>query len=109
MAETRDNQDRARSGDDWERFAREVGAKEARKVRARRSADRSPWFWAGMFGLVGWSVAGPTILGVYIGWLIDRAGSPGPWSWTLLGLVVGVSFGCLNAWYWVSRESRRKQ
>ena len=28
-------------------------------------------------------------------------------SWTLTLLVVGVTLGCLNAWYWMNQEGRR--
>ena len=27
---------------------------------------------------------------------------------TLMGLIIGVTLGCLNAWFWVKRESRRE-
>lgn len=90
-----------------DRFAEEVDAKERRKVRARRERRRSPWFWAGMFGLVGWSVSVPALLGVLAGWYLDRR-LGGQISWTLTGLVVGMALGCLNAWFWVKRESRRE-
>lgn len=92
---------------DWDRFAREVGVKETRKIRAREERRRSPWFWAGMFGLVGWSVAVPAAIGVYVGIKMD-AWYPSRFSLTLTGLVVGAALGCLNAWFWVKRESTRE-
>jgi ATP synthase protein I len=88
-------------------LSEEVGAKERRKIRARREKDRGVWFGFGMFGLVGWAVAIPTLIGIATGIWIDET-HPGPHSWTLMGLFVGVVLGCLNAWYWVKRESRRK-
>lgn len=84
---------------------RRVGEKEARKIRARQEKDRSVWFGLGMFGLVGWSVAIPTLIGIAVGIWID-ATWPSSYSWTLMLLFVGVVVGCLNAWYWVKRESR---
>ncbi len=87
-------------------FARRIEAKQQRKERARREERRSIWFGMGMFGLVGWSVAIPTVLFLALGvWIDARSGSP--YSWTLMLLVVGVAVGCLNAWYWVKRESER--
>ena len=84
-------------------FGRLIGRKAARRLRARARRD-SPWFWLGMLGLVGWSVAIPTVLGVLAGiWLDDVA--PSGFSWTLSLLVVGLAVGLINAWYWVSRES----
>ncbi len=99
--------DRQPGDEDWEVFARDVGTKEERKLRARRERRLSPWFWAGMFGLVGWSVAVPTTLGILAGYYLDKV-LGGPFSWTLMGLVVGVTLGCLNAWFWVRRESQRE-
>jgi ATP synthase protein I len=45
-------------------FEEQVGEKELRKVRARRQKNRSIWFGLGMFGVVGWSVAIPTLIGL---------------------------------------------
>ena len=84
----------------------EVGVKEQRKLRARKE-DRGVWFGLGMFGLVGWSVAIPTLIGVILGAWLDRVWETTA-SWTLTGLLVGVVVGCLNAWYWIKRESRRE-
>lgn len=90
-----------------ERFGEEVGRKAERKLRAKQEKERAAWFWLGMFGLVGWSVALPTLIGVALGMWLDRSW-PGSPSWTLNLLIVGVIVGCLNAWYWVRREGQRR-
>ena len=59
----------------------------------------------GMFGLAGWSVAIPTVLGASIGIWIDRH-FQGPYSWTLMLLVAGLLVGCSNAWYWVKQTGK---
>jgi len=88
-----------------ERLGKEVGAREERKVRAQRKGDEGVLFGLGMFGLVGWSVAVPTLAGVALGVWIDSE-YPGQYSWTLMGLFAGVVLGCLNAWFWIKREGR---
>lgn len=87
-------------------FGQEVGAKEERKLKARKEKERGLWFGLGMFGLVGWAVTIPTLIAVAVGLWIDRKW-PSPYSWTLMFLFIGVVLGCLNAWYWVKRESGR--
>jgi ATP synthase protein I len=83
----------------------EVGARETRKLRAQREPDRTVWFGLGTFGLVGWSVAIPTVAGVALGVWLDMTW-PGPFSWTLALLLAGAALGSLNAWYWVSKEQQ---
>ncbi len=70
-----------------------------------RQQDRGIWFGLGMFGLVGWSIAMPTVIGAAIGLWIDSTW-PSRYSWTLMLLFAGVVLGCLNAWHWVKREGR---
>jgi ATP synthase protein I len=82
-----------------------VGRKAERKLRARRAGRRGVWFGLGMFGLVGWAVALPTVAGVALGLWLD-ARFPSRVSWTLTLLLVGALLGSLNAWWWVTRESR---
>lgn len=82
-----------------------IGAREQRKLRARGSRDRTVFHGLGAAGIVGWSVAVPTVLGALLGIWLDRAW-PSDISWTLALLLGGVALGCLNAWYWVSLESR---
>jgi ATP synthase protein I len=86
-------------------LSQEVGDKAARKLRAQRHVTRTVWFGLGMMGVVGWSVAIPTLLGALLGlWLDQRY--PGGRSWTLALLVAGLVIGCFNAWYWVSAEDK---
>lgn len=86
---------------DESEFGRKVGANEARKLRAMRT--QTVWSGLGMMGLIGWSVAIPTLLGAALGiWLDERY--PGEHSWTLALLVAGLCTGCFNAWHWVARE-----
>jgi len=95
-----------KTGTPDEHLQEEVERKAKRRLRARKNEERTAWFWLGMFGLVGWSIAIPTLIGVALGVWIDRRW-PGPVSWTLTFLFVGVAIGCLNAWYWVKQESGR--
>lgn len=85
----------------------QIGRKEARRIRARDQKRHRVWFGLGMFGLVGWSVAVPTLLGTAIGMWIDRQ-SDGTYSWTLTCLILGLTAGCLMAWRWVRDESEVK-
>jgi len=86
-------------------FSREVGAKAARKLKARRNATPGVWFGLGMMGLVGWSVAVPTVLGAALGIWLDKR-HPGSHSWTLALLVAGLVIGCFNAWIWIDKEDK---
>jgi len=83
-------------------FSKELGRKETIKIRGEQEKDETVWFGLGMFGVVGWSVAIPTLIGVAIGIWIDRSW-PTQFSWTLMLLIGGLMIGCMNAWYWVKR------
>ena len=84
-----------------------IRSKEQRKQRARQEGKRGLAHGLGMFGMVGWSVALPTLLGIALGvWLDSRSASP--YSWTLMLMILGLALGCVNAWYWVRKESERE-
>jgi ATP synthase protein I len=87
------------------RFSREVGIREERKLKSRRRQMRSVWTGFGFFGLIGWSIVVPTLIGTAVGRWLDRT-YPGERSWTLALLVAGLTLGCFNAWRWISREHR---
>ena len=86
-------------------FAAQVGAKASRKLKAQRSGVQGVWFGLGMTGLIGWSVAVPTLVGVALGLWLDKH-HPGQHSWTLALLMAGLTIGCLNAWHWVAKEDK---
>ncbi len=86
-------------------LSQEVGAKAARKLKARRNPTPGVWFGLGMMGIIGWSVAIPTLLGAALGLWLDQRYPDGR-SWTLALLVAGLAIGCLNAWHWVTREDK---
>ena len=86
-------------------FPEQVGAKAARKLKARRGNAQEVWFGLGMMGLVGWSVVVPTLLGAVLGMWLDKH-HPGGHSWTLALLVAGLALGCANAWHWVAKEEK---
>jgi len=88
-------------------FAGEIGAKAARKIKARKSTE-GVWLGLGMMGLVGWSVVVPTLLGAALGTWLDKH-HPGKHAWTLALLVSGLAMGCLNAWFWVAKEEKAMQ
>jgi ATP synthase protein I len=85
-----------------ENFTRKVGSKESRRLKGKTQKDETVWFGLGMFGIVGWSIVIPTLIGTAIGLWIDRTW-PSRFSWTLMFLIFGVAAGCLNAWYWVKK------
>ncbi|MEQ9407396.1 MAG: AtpZ/AtpI family protein [Fuerstiella sp.] len=81
-----------------------IARKEIRRIRARNHQQQRVWFGLGMFGLIGWSVTIPTLLGTALGIWLDSKWD-GQQSWTLMLLFAGLIVGCLTAWRWVKDES----
>ena len=94
-----DDEHKANDADNETPFSRQVREQAARKLKARRSPT-GVWFGLGMMGVIGWSVAIPTVLGAVIGiWLDERYSSRH--SWTLALLVAGLSnrlSECVGGW-----------
>lgn len=84
-------------------FSQQVGDMAQRKLKAQRHVTKTVWSGLGMMGLVGWSVAMPTLLGAVLGLWLDKR-YPGEHSWTLALLAVGLVLGCFNAWRWIVKE-----
>src|SRR5690606_1401117 len=75
-----------------------------RRRRARRAGDRGFWFGLSSFGMVGWSIAVPTLLGVALGlWLDARFG--GGIRYTLSFLIAGLVLGMTNVWRWIQLQA----
>ena len=87
------------------KFIRQVGGKEARKLKAQRKVMHTVWSGFGMMGLGGWSVTVPTMLGAILGAWMDKQ-FPVSHSWLLTMMFAGLTMGCVNAWHWVAKEER---
>ena len=86
-------------------FSHEIGIKEIRKLKSIREEKKSPLLGLGMFGMVGWSIVIPTLLGLALGIWIDKK-YPASISWTLSLMIIGLFCGCLLAGYWVANENK---
>ncbi len=84
-------------------FTRQIVSQADRKRRAQATGRTGVWFGLGMAGMVGWSVALPTLLGAVLGLWLD-AHHPASHSWTLALLVAGLVLGCANAGHWVWQQ-----
>ena len=87
-------------------FSKNISLSEARKIKARQNKSKGVWFGLGMMGMIGWSVAIPTLIGAAIGIWLD-INYPGHISWTITLLFAGLVVGCANAWYWVDKERKK--
>lgn len=83
-------------------FSDRVRQREQRRLDPSRR-DRNIFWGLGLFGVVGWSVAIPTVAATFLGVWID-AHFPSRYSWTLMLLGIGLGLGCANAWHWLQKE-----
>lgn len=75
----------------------------AKKIKAKEEGSEI-LFGLGLFGIVGWSVAVPTVLGIALGVFLDKRFTQS-FSWTITLLFAGVVLGAFNAWHWVKEKS----
>ena len=90
---------------DENKFGDYIAAKEKRKLNALNENSESVWSGLGMFGMVGWSVAVPALLGAALGMLLDKKYQQS-FSWTLTCLMIGLVAGSIIAWYWIDKEDK---
>ncbi|NNM43310.1 MAG: hypothetical protein HKM07_03090 [Chlamydiae bacterium] len=83
-------------------FREEAIKKEARKLKARSKKEVNPWWGFSLFGLVGWAVVIPVLIGIFVGMFLDHryAGH----SWTISLLLAGICVGVILAFYLLARE-----
>lgn len=86
-----------------ERMIRRVQERQAQMARAK---DQRNSFWnaISILGVVGWSVALPTLIGIALGVWIDRRW-PSRFSWALMLLIAGLLFGCFTAWQRIRKDA----
>lgn len=92
--------------DKHSKFPDEIGTKEQRRLKTERTPEVGAWYGLGLFGVVGWSVAIPTLIGTLLGVWIDLT-YPSARSWTIMLLIGGLGGGCFNAWLWLNRQRRK--
>lgn len=78
-----------------------------KKIKSKKEGNEI-MFGLGLFGIVGWSIAIPTILGIAIGIFLDSRFTQS-FSWTITLLFGGVILGSFNAWYWIKEKSRNDE
>ncbi len=83
--------------------AEDIGRRARRMKQARDNPGPSPLRGIGAFGIIGWSVAVPTVGGAFVGLWLDRV-APQGFSWTLALMLGGVAVGTLIAWRWIESE-----
>jgi ATP synthase protein I len=86
-------------------FSDEIDNKERRKIKSLKEKKNNVWFGLGMMGVVGWSVAVPSLLGAMIGVWLDKR-YPQSFSWVLSLLICGLIVGVIIAWYWIDKEDK---
>lgn len=89
-----------------EEFLQLIKKKQKRKLDAKKHGKNwILWIGFSLFGLIGWSVMLPTLIGFSLGIWIDRKW-PSPYSWTLILGMGGLLLGCASAWVWLQKERR---
>ena len=83
-----------------ERIARQVASKQK---RLEHGSNQWRWSSIAVLGVIGWSVTVPALLGVALGIWIDRHW-PSRFSWSLMLLLGGLLFGCVQAWLRVAES-----
>lgn len=77
---------------------------DAQKKLKSQKKGKEILFGLGAFGIIGWSIAVPMLMGIALGRYLDEKFEP-YFSWTLTLLFAGVVVGCINAWYWIKKKS----
>jgi len=83
--------------------ADDIGRRAERMKSARDNPGPSPLAGISTFGMVGWSIAVPTVGGAFLGLWLDRV-APQDFSWTIALILGGVVLGGLISWAWISKE-----
>lgn len=84
--------------------ANDIRRSAERMKHARNSPDVSPLRGFSAFGVIGWSIAVPTVIGAFLGkWLNGVA--PQNFSWPIALIPLGAVIGGLIAWNWINKET----
>ena len=84
-------------------FLSTLRRKRALAEKNRREEDSSFWSNVGLFGMVGWSITLPMVIGLLLGRAADRRFDTGA-VYTVFLMLVGLAFGCYNVWRFISQK-----
>jgi ATP synthase protein I len=68
-----------------------------------REGEPSMTRYVGQIGVLGWIIVAPTLIGLFIGRLLDHHFGTGIF-WSAPLLLVGVVIGCWSAWKWMHKQ-----
>lgn len=73
-----------------------------RMQQTRNQPKYSPLSGLGVFGVIGWSIAIPTVGGAFLGVWLNRV-APQSFSWPIALILGGVVVGAMVAWNWIDK------
>ncbi|MBQ0745990.1 MAG: AtpZ/AtpI family protein [Marinobacter sp.] len=86
-----------------DRSAEDIRRSAERMKRARSEPGVSPLRGLGAFGIIGWSIAVPTVGGAFLGLWLNKV-APQNFSWPIALILGGVVVGGIIAWNWIDKE-----
>ena len=89
--------------EEHDKTAEDISDRARRIKTARDNPGPSPLRGVGTFGMIGWSIAVPTVGGAFLGLWLDRVAAQ-DFSWTIALILAGVVLGTLIAGAWVGKE-----
>lgn len=84
-----------------------IGQQAKRMQEAQQHPVESPLRGVSVFGMIGWSIAVPTVLGAFLGMWLDKT-QDSTFSWTIALILGGLTLGILIAWSWMDKERNRQ-
>lgn len=85
-----------------EELLEKIQKESTKKIKSKEEGSEII-FGLGLFGIVGWAISIPTIIGIAIGVFLDKKFTQS-FSWTITLLFVGVVLGAFNAWHWIQEK-----
>ncbi|MBJ3762013.1 AtpZ/AtpI family protein [Maribius pontilimi] len=86
-----------------DKTARDIARHADRMKSKRDDPGPSPLRGIATFGMIGWSIAVPTVGGAFLGLWLDRV-APQDFSWTLALILAGVVLGAFIAAARINKE-----
>lgn len=83
--------------------AKAIRRRAERMQQTRNEPKYSPLNGLGVFGVIGWSVALPTVAGAFLGMWLNRV-APQSFSWPMTLILGGAVVGAMVAWSWIDKS-----